>query len=93
MSSYLNGWWQLDGEEQLAGRHLVAFVVYLDPVQSDVSVDKTELILKLIDEWKNARSALLDLRIGGISLLQNLLILDGTWLLDGYQEIDGEKNI
>jgi len=90
---YLNGWWQLDGEEQLAGLHLVAFVVYLDPVQSDVSVDKIELILGLIDEWKNARSALLDLRIGDISLLQNLLILDGTWLLNGYQEIDGEKDI
>ena len=90
---HLNGWWELNAEEILAGRHLAAFVVYLDPVRSDVSVDKIELILGLIDEWKNARSALLDLRIGDISLLQNLLILDGTWLLDGDQEIDGEKNI
>lgn len=90
---YLNGWWQLNGEEILAGKHLAAFVVYLDPERSDVSTDKIELILELINEWKNARSALLDLRIGDISLLSNLLILDGTWLLDGDQEIDGEKNI
>lgn len=90
---YLNGWWQLNGEEILAGKHLAAFVVYLDPERSDVSTDKVDLILALINEWKNARSALLDLRIGDISLLQNLLILDGTWLLDGDQEIDGEKNI
>lgn len=90
---YLNGLWQLNGEEILAGKHLAAFVVYLDPERSAVSTDKIELILGLINEWKNARSALLDLRIGDISLLSNLLVLDGTWLLDGDQEIDGEKNI
>lgn len=89
----LDGDWTLNGEEILAGLHLAAFIITLDPVQSDVSADRVQLLIDLINEWKPASRALLDLRIADVSLLQNLLLLDGTWQLDGDQEIDGEKNI
>lgn len=88
----LDGSWSLDGEEILAGKKLAGFIVVLDSNEAPVSEGRIELLLAMIDEWKNARSALLDLRIGNTSLLQNLLFLDGTWQLDGDQELDGVKN-
>lgn len=89
----LDGSWTLNGDEYLIGKKLGAFIVVLDPEQSEVSTGAIALIVALINEWKNRRSHLIDLRIGDISLFSNLLLLDGSWSLDGDQEIDGEKNL
>lgn len=75
------------------GAQFRAFVVTLDETQSVVSGPLIDLIVALINEWKNARSYLLDLRIGDISLFSNLLQYPGDWLYDGAQEYDGERNI
>ena len=90
---YLDGSWTLNGNETLRGASLGTFIVTLDATQSDVSQDRISLIVALINEWKNARSYLLDLRIGDISLFSNLLLLDGLWTLGGTQEIDGQRNV
>lgn len=90
---FLDGSWSLNSGRILNGAQLGAFVVTLDETQSEVSTERIALIVALINEWKNARSWLLDLRIGDISLFSNLLLLDGQWLLSGNQEIDGERNV
>ena len=90
---FLDGSWTLNGTETLSGASLGSFIVTLDPIQSSVTADNIALIVALINEWKNARSYLLDLRIGSISLFSNLLLLDGQWTLNGTQELDGERNV
>ncbi|MEM1242022.1 MAG: phage tail protein I [Cyanobacteria bacterium P01_H01_bin.26] len=90
---FLDGSWTLNGIETLRGASLGTFIVTLDTTQSDVSQNRISLIVALINEWKNARSYLLDLRIGDISLFSNLLLLDGLWALSGDQELDGERNV
>ena len=87
-----DGTWKCDGSEICAGKRLAGFFVDLDPTQSQVSTDRIELLLALIDEWKPARSKLLDLTIGSRSLLENPLRPDGTWKCDGTQDIDGVFN-
>ena len=82
-----------DGEEYYSGIKWFAFYVTLDPEQSQVSGDLINLILALINEWKNARSRLIDLRIGNISLFQNLLQYDGLSYYDGTQTYDGIRNV
>ncbi len=88
-----DGTWTYNGEEDYGGKRYFGFIVTLDPAQSQVSSDRVALIIGLINEWKNARSRLLDLRIGSISLFSNLLIHDSTWSYDGTQEYDGIRNI
>lgn len=88
-----DGSWSYDGSEQYIGKRLDGFIVVLDPVQAEVSATLIDLIVSLINEWKNARTHLLDLRIGNISLFSNLLQYDGSWSYDGDQEYDGIKNI
>lgn len=88
-----DGTWSYDGSEVYVGKRLGGFVVVLDPVQSAVSGPLIELIVALINEWKNTRSHLLDLRIGAVSLFRNLLQYDGSWNYNGLQEYDAEKNI
>lgn len=90
---FYDGSWGYNGEDEYAGLLLAGFVVLLDPVRSQVTAEKVRLILALIDEWKPARCALLDLRIGDISLLRNLLLYAGNWQYDGGQTYDGERNL
>ena len=75
------------------GAQFGAFIVTLDETQSVVSAELIDLIVALINEWKNARSWLLDLRIGTVSLFSNLLQYDGQWLYDETQTYDAERNI
>ena len=75
------------------GAQFRAFIVTLDDTQSQVSGPLIDLIVALINEWKNARSYLLDLRIGNISLFSNLLQHDGQVNHSGNQEHDGERNV
>lgn len=77
------------------GAQFRAFVVTLDETESEVSGPLIDLIVALINEWKNARSYLLDLRIGEISLFSNLLQYDGLWTYGSAltQEYDGERNL
>lgn len=82
-----------NGSATYSGAFFGAFIVTLDPTQSAVSGDQINLIISLINEWKNKRSYLLDLRIGDISLFSNLLQYDGTASYDGQQEYDGVRNI
>jgi phage tail P2-like protein len=96
--NYYDGTLQYTGDVntngfQYNGSQLGAFIVTLDETQSEVSGDLITLIVALINEWKNARSWLLDLRIGTVSLFSNLLQYDGQWLYDNSQEYDGERNI
>lgn len=88
-----DGTWDYTGTEQYMGIRAAGFIVLLDPDRSEVSSDRISLLIAMINEWKNARSVLLDLRIGDISLLSNLLQYDGTWSYTGGQEYDGEKNL
>ena len=90
---YYNGAWSYDGIESYSGIRWFGFIVTLDPVQSQVSSELVDEIVGLIEEWKNVRSQLLDLRIGNISLFSNLLLYDGAWSHDGAQTFDGERNI
>lgn len=80
-----------DGTATHSGASFGAFVVTLDPEQSTVSPSLIDLIVALINEWKNARSYLLDLRIGNVSLFANLLLHDGTVVHDGSETHDGVK--
>ncbi|WP_088893219.1 phage tail protein [Leptolyngbya ohadii] len=88
-----DGSWSYDGQERYEGKRMYGFIVTLDATQSQVSTDRITLIIGLINEWKNARSRLLDLRIGSVSLFFNLLIYDGTWAFNGSQTFDGVKNL
>ena len=53
--------WTYDGTRVYSGAQLGEFVVTLDPQQSKVTGEIIDLIVALINEWKNARSKLLDL--------------------------------
>lgn len=88
-----DGSWAYDGAETYDGARWFFFTVILDPEQSQVSGDRIALILALINEWKNARSKLLDLRIGTVSLFSNLLQYDGNWSYDSSQSFDGIRDI
>lgn len=88
-----DGTWSYDGAEYYSGVKWFAFIVVLDPTQSQVSGDLITLILALINEWKNSRSQLIDLRIGDISLFSNLLQYAGNWSYNGLQTYDGQRNI
>ena len=81
-----------DGTASHPGAGYGAFVVTLDPERSVVSPELIELIKALINEWKNTRSYLLDLRIGDVSLFGNLLLHDDTVIHDGFQTHDGVRN-
>ena len=85
--------WTYDGTRAYSGAQLGEFVVTLDSQQSKVSGELIDLIVALINEWKNARSKLLDLRIGDISLFSNLMQYDDLWLYNNSQTYDGERNI
>jgi len=74
---------QYDGTQRYLGGQLGQFIVTLDSIRGEVSTEKVALIIALINEWKNARSHLGDLRIGDISLFGNLLIYDGRIRYDG----------
>lgn len=89
----LDGSWLLDGTETLSGDSSGTFEVILSLSDGKISSVTIALIRGLIDTWKNARSHLIALRLGGTNLDGDLLFLDGTWPLDGNQELDGEKNI
>lgn len=84
-----------DGSQTYRGSSLGQFIVILDNERSSVSASQIELIIALINEWKNARSHLLDLRIGDISLFSNPLFYDGSILYDGQngQTYSGELAI
>ncbi len=88
-----DGSWAYDGIWTYAAKKWNAFYVLLDPVRAPVSSAQLQLVLELINEWKNVRSHLIDLRIGDISLFRNLLQYDGNWSYDGLQEYDGLRNI
>ncbi|MBD2261348.1 phage tail protein [Pseudanabaena sp. FACHB-2040] len=88
-----DGSWRFNGTRQFSGVSYGTFVVTLDSQQSLVSADLIKLIVALINEWKNARSSLVDLRIGNISLFSNLQLHDGLWGYNGAQTFDGERNI
>jgi phage tail P2-like protein len=89
----LDGTWQLNGSQTLSGDNPGTFEVTLSPSESVVSVSTITLVTELINVWKNARSKLLALRVGATDLNGELLFLDGTWPLNGSQELDGEKNL
>ncbi len=82
-----------DGTERYEGFRYGGFIVTLDPVRVPVSQAQIDLIVELINVWKNTRSELLDLRIGEISLFSNLFQYNGTANYDGAQEYDGILNI
>ncbi|HEY9737519.1 MAG TPA: phage tail protein [Trichocoleus sp.] len=88
-----DGSWSFNGTRQFSGVSYGGFIVTLDPQQSAVSAALVTLIVALINEWKNARSYLIDLRIGSISLFSNLQLHDGLWSFNGSQTFDGERNI
>lgn len=88
-----DGSWTYNGANTYSGANPGTFEVILSAEEGKVSTDTIDLILELINVWKNARSQLLDLRVGSVSLLSNLLTYDGSWTHDGSQEFDGEKNI
>lgn len=91
--NFYDGEWTYDGTRTYSGAQLGSFIVTLDSEQSTVSGPLVTLIVALINEWKNARSYLLDLRIGDISLFSNLLQYDSLWAYNGEQDYDGERNI
>ena len=91
--TFYNGEWAYDGGRTYSGAQLGEFIVTLDQQQSTVSGELITLIVALINEWKNARSKLFDLRIGDISLFSNLLQYDNLWVYNGEQTYDGERNI
>jgi hypothetical protein len=84
-----------DGTQIYSGDSRGQFIVILDPVRASVAAGEIELIIALINEWKNARSKLLDLRIGDISLFFNPLFHDGSISYDGAngQTYSGELAI
>lgn len=83
-----------NGSIGYTGAQLGAFIVTLDSERSTVSTNQIALIIGLINEWKNARSWLLDLRIGDVSLINdNLFVYDGSSQYDGLQEYDGVLNL
>lgn len=84
-----------DGSATYEGAFLGYFTVILDPLRSTVSTELVALIIAIINEWKNTRSILLDLRIGDISLFKNLLIYNGfiNYSGDNSQTYNGELEI
>ena len=84
-----------DGSNQYTGAAFGQFIVVLAADRAEVSASKIDLIIALINEWKNARSHLLDLRIGDVSLFSNPLFYDGRILYDGAngQTYSGELAI
>lgn len=90
---YYDGSWDYDGTETYRGAFLGGFIVTLDPEYAKLDTQSIELVVSLINEWKNARSQLLDLRIGNLSLFSNLLFYNGTWYYTGSQNYDAELNV
>lgn len=84
-----------DGSSRYEGALLGQFIVVLDPERSAVSIELRDLIVALINEWKNARSVLADLRIGDISLFENLLLYNGLINYSGVnnQTYNGQLSI
>lgn len=72
-----------DGSQSYTGAALGQFIVILDTERSGVSKSQIQLIIALINEWKNTRSQLLDLRIGDISLFKNPLFYSGRIQYNG----------
>lgn len=91
--NFYDGTYTYDGSRAYSGASFGTFIVTLDPEQSAVSGPLISLIVALINEWKNARSYLLDLRIGDVSLFSNLLQYDNLWAYNGDQTYDGERDI
>ncbi|MEM7344743.1 MAG: phage tail protein [Chloroflexota bacterium] len=91
--TFYDGEWTYDGTRTYTGSQWGEFSVTLDPEQSAVSGPLIDLIVALINEWKNARSKLFDLRIGDISLFGNLLQYNGTWAYNNAQDYDGDLNV
>jgi len=69
------------------------FIVVLDPVFANVPQDQRDFVVALINEWKNVRSILDDLRIGNVSLFSNPMRYDGTFTYDGTQTYDGDFTV
>lgn len=79
-----------DGVERYRGDVYGQFIVTLSSETPAPNKDQVRLILLLINEWKNLRSILFDLRQGGRSLLKNALFYDGRAAYDGEQSFDGQ---
>lgn len=77
------------GVEAYRGESWGFFIVTIDESLPAPTVARIQLILALIEEWKNLRSVLLDLRQGGRSLLKNAFLYDGAESYDGNQTYDG----
>jgi len=89
---YYDGRAHYNGREHYNGRQLGAFIVTLSPERSPVDDNQVDLIVALIETWKNARSKLIDLRIGQISLFNNKLFYDGSIHYDGRQFYSGGRS-
>lgn len=84
-----DGSWVFNGQEVYRGDSWGQFIVTLDPASTPPSQGQVRLLLLLIEEWKNLRSVLLDLRQNGRSLITNPLLHDERWSYDGTQTYDG----
>jgi P2-related tail formation protein len=89
--NYYNGEIRADGSRSYSGAEWGEFIVVLSDIEASLNQDRIQLILDLINEWKNARSLLTDLRIGTISLISNPLLYDGSVRYDGSQTCSGVK--
>jgi hypothetical protein len=78
-----------DGTERYRGDVNGYFIVVLSGALPAPNRDQVRLILALIEEWKNLRSLLFDLRQNDRSLLANPLYYDGRVSYDGTQTYDG----
>lgn len=78
-----------DGTEIYRGDNDGRFIITLDSASPVPGQETTRLLLELIEEWKNLRSLLLDLRQNGVSLLQNPLFYDGRITYNNAEFYDG----
>lgn len=83
--SFLNGTWTLNGDRWLNGRqkpgyrYPAQFDVYLD---DSVSIASVPALIAVINQYKAAGTKLRNLIRNGP------LVLDGTWLLDGTNQLN-----
>lgn len=88
-----DGTWAYDGSRTYTSDFAGTFSVTIGETPTPPTLERVQLIISLINEWKNLRSRLRDLRQYNRSLISNPMVYDGQWRYNGEQVYDGSLDL